>query len=79
MEEGREREGEGKREGERGGHECCHYSHLPCQVCDAGVVDVGDEAEWNSMLSVVQQHRVRTGYSIHHPVLQTAQEDKSVQ
>ena len=40
----------------------------PRQVSDTTVVEVGEVGKGSSLLSVIQQYRIETCHSIHHPV-----------
>ena len=42
--------------------------NLPGQICNASVVNVGYICKRHSMLSIVEENRVETGHSKHHPI-----------
>ena len=46
----------------------------PGQVSDATVVEVGEVSKGCSLLSVIQQYRIKTCHSIHHSVWEAGEE-----
>jgi hypothetical protein len=43
-------------------------SYSPTEICEASVMDVGDNTKWLRLLCVIKQHRILSCHSKYHPV-----------